>query len=332
MTRWTSLAFACLLVACSQNADEIVEAVEVTETIVSDPIVGGDRSEEGCIGSAGYQWSAVEEACVRVWEVGVELTHQGSGDPNFSAFAITNAEQAEIFLPEQSGIVILGRDDTAEEVVSWSNEAFDLRLTFDPENAMILTDLGGFVMYKEDILPAPTFDDIPDHASDEIGGEYAMDQGVVTRIEDGVYPMFTLHIQLQDETEPKQFALMAEGATISGGELYELTGKSIQFDYVVREFWDLISISSSEVDAFDPETKGNDWRFVIGRLQDAGEISVGDLPDRPSISTMSGERFEFEAYIDEAMVALNDKDVAAWLAPRATNEILSVTVMPAANE
>lgn len=32
-------------------------------------IVGNDRDEHGCIGSAGYVWCAKENACVRPWEL-----------------------------------------------------------------------------------------------------------------------------------------------------------------------------------------------------------------------------------------------------------------------
>lgn len=32
------------------------------------PIVGGDKDEHGCIGSAGYQWCANKNKCLRIWE------------------------------------------------------------------------------------------------------------------------------------------------------------------------------------------------------------------------------------------------------------------------
>jgi hypothetical protein len=39
-------------------------------TRVSAPaLVGADRDEHGCIGSAGYAWCAREAACVRSWEL-----------------------------------------------------------------------------------------------------------------------------------------------------------------------------------------------------------------------------------------------------------------------
>ncbi len=31
-------------------------------------IVGGDKDEHGCIGSAGYQWCPSTENCQRMWE------------------------------------------------------------------------------------------------------------------------------------------------------------------------------------------------------------------------------------------------------------------------
>jgi len=32
------------------------------------PIVGGDKDEHGCIGSAGYQWCGLKQKCLRIWE------------------------------------------------------------------------------------------------------------------------------------------------------------------------------------------------------------------------------------------------------------------------
>lgn len=33
------------------------------------PVVGGDRDEHGCIGSAGYQWCQRSGRCERPWEL-----------------------------------------------------------------------------------------------------------------------------------------------------------------------------------------------------------------------------------------------------------------------
>jgi len=31
-------------------------------------LLGGDRDNHGCIGSAGYEWSPEKQQCVRPWE------------------------------------------------------------------------------------------------------------------------------------------------------------------------------------------------------------------------------------------------------------------------
>jgi hypothetical protein len=49
-----------------------------TEPVVEDggdtdtSIVGGDRDEYGCIGSAGYSWCEPKQKCLRVWEEACE--------------------------------------------------------------------------------------------------------------------------------------------------------------------------------------------------------------------------------------------------------------------
>ena len=51
----------------------VVLAGPVLAQVGDAPIVGGDRDAHGCIGSAGYTYSAVRTECVRLWEVGVRL-------------------------------------------------------------------------------------------------------------------------------------------------------------------------------------------------------------------------------------------------------------------
>lgn len=67
------LVFACFIATgCASTA--------TTETAPVDPIplahepemVGNDKDEHGCIGSAGYAWCARENACVHPWELASE--------------------------------------------------------------------------------------------------------------------------------------------------------------------------------------------------------------------------------------------------------------------
>lgn len=45
-------------------------------------IVGGDKDEHGCIGSAGYSWCAVKNKCLRTWEEKCEVTSSAVAPEN----------------------------------------------------------------------------------------------------------------------------------------------------------------------------------------------------------------------------------------------------------
>lgn len=94
------------------------------------PIVGNDQDDHGCKASAGYQWSVLKNECIRIFETGIRLNPQAPGlDQTTSAFAVFKAEdddqQVELFLPGQSGSMLLNRvaDDGAG---TWKSDTFIL--------------------------------------------------------------------------------------------------------------------------------------------------------------------------------------------------------------
>ena len=56
-----ALAFAACNNTTPQEADNTDGQPSTTEEM---PMVGGDRDEHGCIGSAGYTWSALRGECI----------------------------------------------------------------------------------------------------------------------------------------------------------------------------------------------------------------------------------------------------------------------------
>lgn len=88
-----SLSAACLLAvlltACTQPA-------------TLEQVVGTDRDEHGCVGSAGYVWSHALHDCVRLWEAG-----QRFGDGRHALFLVYSADStfAEVFVPEAGSVV-----------------------------------------------------------------------------------------------------------------------------------------------------------------------------------------------------------------------------------
>ncbi len=85
MRTLTLMAASLLLAACSTPEQHLV---------------GSDRDSHGCIGSAGYQWSALTGKCVRLFEQGIRLNPTDASQTS-SAFVLFNTDQskAELTLP-----------------------------------------------------------------------------------------------------------------------------------------------------------------------------------------------------------------------------------------
>jgi len=72
---WANENIKCLKYPCASNyqnycfacLDKNVEYYTKGEC-PNEQIVGGDKDEHGCIGSAGYTWNETKQECVREWE------------------------------------------------------------------------------------------------------------------------------------------------------------------------------------------------------------------------------------------------------------------------
>jgi len=65
-------------------------------------LVGGDRDEHGCIGSAGYTWCENKQKCLRVWEE--KCTTESTSTVNNTAPAQTESASGTTGASEESGI------------------------------------------------------------------------------------------------------------------------------------------------------------------------------------------------------------------------------------
>ena len=110
------------------------------------PAVGADRDEHGCIASAGYTYSVVRQACIRVWEAGTALVPVISmGDPVLNAYVVQGeGPQAEVFLPGFAQGLVMSRAE-ANEVPTWTAPNGWL-LTYDPDQGWKLAQ-GGELLY-----------------------------------------------------------------------------------------------------------------------------------------------------------------------------------------
>lgn len=65
-------------------------------------LIGGDRDEHGCKGSAGYVWSYAMHDCVRLWEAGIRMD---SGPGQVFLIFSEDSTFAEIFPPEGESVI-----------------------------------------------------------------------------------------------------------------------------------------------------------------------------------------------------------------------------------
>lgn len=109
-----------LFVSC----DYIMKKHDDEKEVVVSPkpmVLGTDRDEHGCVGSAGYRWSVLKNDCIRVFEEGFRLNpvkettvdeEEEIEEPIISGFVTfeKDGDRAELFLPDSNNSVILTRE------------------------------------------------------------------------------------------------------------------------------------------------------------------------------------------------------------------------------
>lgn len=96
------------------------------------PLVGGDRDQHNCIGSAGYQWSMLKKECIRIFEAGIRLDPVAPDlNKTVSAFVVFKSEsenaQVEMFIPGVKNSILLKKGKKGNEG-SWKNANYMLVL------------------------------------------------------------------------------------------------------------------------------------------------------------------------------------------------------------
>ena len=86
-------------------------------------VVGTDKDDKGCVGSAGYKWSVLKNTCIRPFEVGVRLNPVAeikAGDAVISAFVVLEDEgnRAELYVPDEKSSVLLERKSEKEPYIN----------------------------------------------------------------------------------------------------------------------------------------------------------------------------------------------------------------------
>jgi len=76
-----------------QDREAIKQSMIDAGATTSNPIIGGDKDEHGCLGPAGYSWCEVKNKCLKVWEEKCEGTpiNSGPGDKDGSVACTMDA-------------------------------------------------------------------------------------------------------------------------------------------------------------------------------------------------------------------------------------------------
>lgn len=117
MKKTFTLSIAALaFTACNNGTPQQTDnPAEEPTTPQQEMMVGGDRDEHGCIGSAGYSWSALRGECIQVFEVGTRLNPMDveQEEAVISAFIVSkegNNSQVELFITGEDQNLILKKE------------------------------------------------------------------------------------------------------------------------------------------------------------------------------------------------------------------------------
>lgn len=123
-------------------------------------MTGNDKDTHGCIGSAGYVWSEVQQNCIRPFETGIKVlplpgTQSDSGAV-YAAFIVFSPDslKAELFLPGTEKTDILDRRSLPKGGYAWNVEDDDTKNVRLVDGLWVIEQRGK-VLYRQANPAAP---------------------------------------------------------------------------------------------------------------------------------------------------------------------------------
>ena len=131
------------MLSCNSSKKEEMKENLNQKVEEQEELVGADRDEHGCITSAGFSWSELQQTCVQLWEAGVRLDpiEVKEGDAVISVFVLFNEDEskAEVVLPKEGSVIL---DKKSENLYEKGEYLYD-----DKEGTL---SINGKVVYKEE--------------------------------------------------------------------------------------------------------------------------------------------------------------------------------------
>lgn len=163
----------------------------------------------------------------------------------------------------------------------------------------------------------------PAEGKREPNGEEVREFGLITEIEDGPYPFFSVTMAFPERNASASFTVNIEDIAQDSVQLNALRGRYASIYYIPKMEHMLMDLqyngaSVQEDGAPDPAQA---LERMTGVLSGADSVTAGDLPDVVSITDAQGRKIEFEVYVADSMVAVNGKTVTAFYYTRGTQII-----------
>lgn len=193
----------------------------------------------------------------------------------------------------------------------------------ETSSKVIITDDSTSLKIDKPVIDSTSIDDgfenYYEPSDDEI-----FEFGIISNIEDGVYPMFILTLEIPERQMTESFNLNIEAISLDVESLDNLVGKYATIYYLSElenNLHDVHFNGKSLLGEYAPE-EDYSTRHITGVLEGAESETVSDLPGEVSITDKNGTKVIFSWYVDSEMVVANGKIVTAYYSIRG-NEIIT---------
>jgi hypothetical protein len=309
----TALATLFALAACGPAGDQEIE--------LEANLPGSDRDAHGCIGSAGYEWSALVGECIRVWERGIALMNMQDSDDTSGAYLVKGEddEKLELFYGGAAP-VLLSKSGENE----WHDAAGEFLVRLEPPSMYAVYDKEGASLYFED---RSDVNSAPVPAEDETDDDLLTEYGILSSIEDGAYPFYAANMEFPKREMVIAFTLNIEDLQIEPAALMALEGQYVSIDYVSKldKMVVEMELESGFLMGSENREQLRDYKIERG-IMGGAEITMGDLPGSFYLEDAENNKVFFEEYITEEMMAGLGRDVIVYYQVRGQNIIKKITM------
>lgn len=158
------------------------------------------------------------------------------------------------------------------------------------------------------------FIETTDEENIEPSDEEIREYGLITNIEDGAYPIFTITVEFPERNMQHDFYLNIEEISLGMDSLYKLIDKYATIFYIIDEENNLYDLKLEDKSLFGEYAPEEDYSSdkITGILSGAETETTSDLPGKIFVTDENASTIGFDWYIDEMIVKANGKIVTAY--------------------